>query len=125
MDLVKWLQGLYSSLFGNQKPTPAPTPAPPTPTVPAVEPVSQTPTQLTRKVLVIDFNPIIPSQGGKRLSKVMGWGDTADLITQYIQDVKDISYGLVNYTLNGHLRADYFPAKAMVLSTSPMILSNI
>lgn len=63
------------------------------------------------KVLLLIYNPVIESREGKRLNEVMGWGDPDKLTQTYIQDVKEVSHGLVEYQIAERIEADEFPVK--------------
>lgn len=54
---------------------------------------------VTRKVMVIDFNPIIESQGNKTIREIKGWSDPINLESQYINDVKTASGNYLNYQI--------------------------
>lgn len=49
------------------------------------------------KTLVLNYDPIIPSQGNKRLHQVCGWNDPRELIQSYIDDIYQCSGGNVIY----------------------------
>ena len=75
------------------------------------EPVGQKPQPVTRKALVIVFNPTISSEGGRKLSQVMGWNDTGKLISGYIPDVRECSFVYANYQVVETIEVDRFPVK--------------
>lgn len=93
-------------------PTPTKTPTPiltqsqmPTPTSKAAESV-------TRRVMVLDFNPIIESQDNKRLRDLEGWNNPINLESQYINDVKTASGGYLNYQIVLRINdIDAYPTK--------------
>ena len=64
------------------------------------------------RVLVINFNPAVDAQG-TRLTTHMGWNNVDALITGFIADVEQVSYGLVKYQYNSADRIDVneFPYK--------------
>ena len=78
---------------------------------PKDEPVGQKPQPVTRKVLVIVFNPTIRSEGGRKLSDVMGWNDPDRLIAGHIADVRECSFGYANYQVVETIQVDGFPVK--------------
>ncbi len=51
------------------------------------------------KVMVLNFDPVIPSEGGKRLHEVCKWHDPRELAKGYIDDVKEASHGIVKYKI--------------------------
>lgn len=65
-----------------------------------------------RNVMVIDFNPIIESQGSKRLREVESWQDPIVLENQYIKDIKTVSNDFINYKIiNRQANIDVYPMK--------------
>ena len=63
------------------------------------------------KVLVINFAPVFPEQGGKRLYEVLKWNDPRDLMPQYIADLEACSYGYVRYQVVEMIDVDAYPLK--------------
>lgn len=63
------------------------------------------------KVLVLNFDPIIPSEGGKRLHEVCKWNDPRALAQGYIADVRKSSHGLVNHKIVEWKDIDTFHTK--------------
>ncbi|MGC8832793.1 MAG: hypothetical protein ACP5R4_01965 [Armatimonadota bacterium] len=66
---------------------------------------------LRPKVLVIIFNPIIESEGGKRLVEVCRWNDPRKLLREYINDISEVSGGFVQYQVSKIIEVDEFPVK--------------
>ena len=62
--------------------------------------------------MILNFNPLIESQGGIRLNQVKGWNDPAGLESQYIADIKEVSGGYLNYQVVSRLDIDSIPKKA-------------
>src|SRR5690242_17314926 len=60
---------------------------------------------LTARVLVINFDPIVDAQG-TRLTTKMGWHNVDDLISGFIADMEEVSYGLVKYQYDSANRID-------------------
>ena len=114
-----------SSIFGNKLSslgTSSSTPNPSSPTVsitptPAISitpipTVTVNPEAVTRKVMVLDFNPLIPSQGNRSIRDVEGWADPVSLESQYINDIKTASGGYLNYQIVLAVRnINRFPTK--------------
>jgi hypothetical protein len=75
------------------------------------EPVGNKPAPVIKKVSVIVFDPIVKSEGGKKLSEVMKWSDPDQLTQQFIADMKDVSYGYVTYQIVERIESDKFPVK--------------
>ena len=80
--------------------------------VPFPQPAAGQPEQITRKVLQIVFDPLMPPQMGRRLSQVMGWQDVDRLTAGYIQDLLTASHGNLAYRVVEKILADEFPLKA-------------
>ncbi len=91
----------------SQAPVP---PAGPAPAPPPVSPQSLPP-PVTPKVSLLIFDPILPSQSGRRLQQVMGWNNPDTLVQQYIQDVAQISYGYARYEIAERIVIADFPVK--------------
>lgn len=69
------------------------------------------PEPLERPVLAIIHDPVIRSQGGRKLHQVLGWNQADDLARRYIADVATASYGLTRYAVAARIEMDGFPAK--------------
>lgn len=52
---------------------------------------------ITVKVLVLNFDPVIPEEGNKLLHEVCGWADPRKLAEGYIKDVREASSGFIRY----------------------------
>ncbi len=74
-------------------------------------PEQEQPAPVAPKVCLVIFDPVLPSQGGRRLRQVMGWNDPNVLAEQYIQDVSEVSYGYANYQITERIVVDDFPIK--------------
>lgn len=57
------------------------------------------PKPITVKVMVLSFDPLIPTEGNKPLHEVCGWNAPRKLADGYISDIKTASHGLVNYKI--------------------------
>jgi hypothetical protein len=81
-----------------------------TPSSPA--PIDEPLQVVSPRVLVINFDPIIDAQG-TRLTTQMGWNNIDDLITGFIADIDEVSYGLVKYqyTRTNRIDVNEFPRK--------------
>lgn len=93
-DFLNWLRGLVGG-----------SPPPPQPPGDAPEPV-------TRRVSLIIFDPLVSSQNNRMLSKVLGWGNTEDLVSGYIADLNTSSHGYLNYEIVETIDMPTFPLKA-------------
>jgi len=63
------------------------------------------------RVWVINFDPIIPSEGNRRLHDVLNWFKPEDIIDQYRDDIEASSHGLVKYRIEKFINVDFFPVK--------------
>ena len=66
---------------------------------------------VTKKVMVINFNPVIESQNNKKLTEFYNWNNPQTLSNQYIIDVKQVSGNYVNYEIAEWHDVDDFPVK--------------
>ncbi len=94
-------------------PTTIPTINPTSTPIPTPTSIPPADTPIERKVLVIDFNPLLESQGGKRLREYKGWGDPIALENQYINDIKTTSHSILNYKIAQRIaNIDAYPEKS-------------
>ena len=63
------------------------------------------------RVLVINFDPIFPSQASRALHQVCGWNDPRHLTEGYITDLAECSSGYVRYQIVEWMDVDAFPTK--------------
>lgn len=63
------------------------------------------------KVLALNFDPIIPQEGNKRLSEVAKWNNPRKLADGYVADVKEASRGMVQYKIVDWKDIDTFHTK--------------
>jgi len=66
------------------------------------------PPTLHRRVLSIIHDPLIPSAGNRKLHQVLGWNDPDELARRYSADVREGSYGLVDYEIVERIEVDAF-----------------
>lgn len=66
---------------------------------------------ISPKVLVINYDPIIESEGNKRLHEVLGWNDPRKLTREYIKDIRECSWGYVRYRVVEWIDVDEYPLK--------------
>ena len=66
---------------------------------------------LSPKVLVVNYDPIVRSEGGKPLHAVFGWNDPRVLADGYIADLKECSGGYLRYRITEWKDADEYPVK--------------
>jgi hypothetical protein len=81
---------------------------------PAVRPeaASGSPSPIRPHVFMLIHNPVIRSQGGRKLSDLLAWNDPDWLAQQYIKDVQEASYGYANYEIVERMEVDGCPVKA-------------
>lgn len=70
------------------------------------------PAPVKRKVSLVIYDPMIPTQGNRRLSQVMGWNDADRLVADMIADLREISYGYANFEIVERVLVNEFPVKA-------------
>jgi len=63
------------------------------------------------KVLVLNFDPIIRSEGGKRLHEVAKWNDPHYLADGFAADLKECSSGFARFNIVEWKDVDAFPVK--------------
>ena len=63
------------------------------------------------KVLVLNFDPTVPSQGGQLLHEALGWQDPRVLAQQYETEVDTLSGGRVDYEVVQWVDRDEIPVK--------------
>ncbi|MCU0722687.1 MAG: hypothetical protein MUC63_03585, partial [Planctomycetes bacterium] len=64
------------------------------------------------RVLVVIYDPVIEAEGGKKLTKVLGWNDPDGLAKQYAADVREASSGTVRYKVAERVERDEWPPLA-------------
>lgn len=73
--------------------------------------ISKTPAPVTVRVSLLMINPIIPSQGGRRLTQVLGWNNPEDMAEDLVADLREISHGYANYQITERIWDEEFPVK--------------
>jgi hypothetical protein len=63
------------------------------------------------KVIVLNFDPVLRSKGGVRLSRFMNWQDPHALTSGIVRDLREVSYGFAHYDVVEFIDVDAFPAK--------------
>lgn len=99
MDFIRQIIAWISRLF-------APPAAPPAP-----QPQDVLPQPITRKVMMIVFDPFVPEGGTQRLSQYLNWSDADVLANHYIQDLHTCSHGYLTYQIVEKTSVDGFPLK--------------
>ncbi|HEY3394105.1 MAG TPA: hypothetical protein VGK58_15440 [Lacipirellulaceae bacterium] len=84
---------VWRSHFGEQLPAPTWVFVPPIPPITATNPVQ------TVRVIVLNFEPTVPSQGNQKLWEVFGWNDPRELAAGFLNDVEYASGGAINYEI--------------------------
>jgi hypothetical protein len=75
------------------------------------QPVQGAPKSVAPKVLVLNFDPIIESEGGKRLHEVAKWNDPRYLADAYTADLQECSGGYARYNVVEWKDVDAYPVK--------------
>lgn len=66
---------------------------------------------ITKRVLVLNVDPIIESRNGRRLNAVMGWSNSRTLNAAYLSDLSEASGGYVQWEVAHWLDLDHWPVK--------------
>jgi hypothetical protein len=66
---------------------------------------------LNLRALLAIYDPILPAEGGRKLSQVMGWNQVDRLVAQFIEDLKYASFGICNYHIVERIEVDALPVK--------------
>lgn len=66
---------------------------------------------ITKRVLVLNIDPLIESHGGRRLNSLMGWNDSKALNVAYLADLNTASGGYVNWEVAHWIDLDLWPVK--------------
>ena len=66
---------------------------------------------LPRQVLLLIFNPVIPSHGGRKLHEVLNWNDPDRLANDYAADLRDASGGVADFQVVDRIEVDGWPVK--------------
>jgi len=98
--MLQKIRNFFGSLFPAAQPAPAPSAAP--------EPAAI----VTRRVLMIVFDPVMNSQTGERLSARMKWRAPEALAASFLTDILEASGGLARYQVTQRIDAPEFPVKA-------------
>jgi hypothetical protein len=77
------------------------------------------PKPVTRKVLAVIYDPLVPSARGHKLSNVMGGHDPEELINGFINDIKEVSAGYADYVVTGKVHANHLPVLTDGFQYSP------
>ncbi len=91
----------------------------PSSTVPAPDPQERQIMPVYPKVLMIVHNPPVPSEGNKRLTEVFKWHDPDKLAKGYIEDLKKVSGGYLNYEIVERIDSDILPPKTDGFAYTP------
>src|SRR5215468_4829487 len=76
-----------------------------------VPPTGDLPPTIRPKVLAIIHNPVIRARGGRKLHQAFNWNDPDGLAKGYADDIRQCSYGLVDYQIEARIEVDGFPVK--------------
>ena len=73
--------------------------------------INKQPKPVYPKVLLVVFDPVIQSMGGRRLSVAFNWNKVGLLVKQYIEDLRIASNGYCNYRIVKSIEVDDIPIK--------------
>lgn len=76
-----------------------------------IQPMETIKNQLDVKVMVINYDPILKSEGNRRLHEVCRWNDPRELTKGCIDNLKECSGGYVQYQIVEWVDVDAFPIK--------------
>jgi hypothetical protein len=85
--------------------------------IPVVPPTLPEPVE--RKVMVIHFDPFVPSAKGRRLSDALAGRDPEDLLSVFISDLRECSAGYARYRVVERVNIDRLPVKCDGFQYSP------
>jgi hypothetical protein len=74
---------------------------------------------LTVNVLVLNFDPLVPSKGNHRLHAALGFNDPQPLANSLVQSIATTSGGFINYNIAQWQDVDAIPAKVDGFSYTP------
>lgn len=63
------------------------------------------------RVVMLIHNPVFEQHGHRKLNQLLGWNDPDDLAHQYVRDVAEASYGMVQYRIVERHEVDGYPVK--------------
>jgi hypothetical protein len=69
------------------------------------------PGSLQPRVLLIIYNPVVRSQGNRKLTQVLGWNDPDQLCEGYISDLRECSGGWIDYQIVERIEVGSWPVK--------------
>lgn len=67
--------------------------------------------RLDLNVLVLVYDPVLKTKGNLKLHQFMRWSDPYKLTLQLMEDLRDVSYGYVNYRVVDIIEFDGYPTK--------------
>ena len=68
-------------------------------------------TRACARVLLITFDPTLPSGKGQPLSQALGWYPVDELVRDFVADLRECSNGLVEFQVVERIAVDAWPAK--------------
>ncbi len=77
------------------------------------------PEPVERKVMVIHFDPLVPSARGRRLSDALAGRDPEELLRVFISDLRECSGGYARYRVVERVNIDRLPVKCDGFQYSP------
>lgn len=86
-------------------------PCPANAPVPTNPPVATNPDKFYPRVFLLVYNPILEKKGGVRLNQYLNLNNPYLLADSFITEIKNDSYGLMNYKIVGSKEIDDYPLK--------------
>ncbi len=66
---------------------------------------------ITKKIMVLQFDPVFPSLGNQKLRQAKGWSNPVDLENSYISEVRRLSNNYVNFQIVERQEINDIPVK--------------
>jgi hypothetical protein len=104
----RFIDFLISLFSGKSQPRPQPQPIQPVEPADPLQPAAI----VTRKVLLVVYDPIVDPANSKKLSQAMNWYRPDSLNAAFISDILETSGGLARYQIVDRIEVDEFPLKA-------------
>jgi len=70
-------------------------------------------------VLVLNFDPLVPSEGNQRLHAILGFNDPQPLANSLVQSIATASGGFINYNIAHWQNIDAIPVKVDAFTYTP------
>lgn len=74
-------------------------------------PVGNVLTPITKKVLVLNYDPLLENYGNIRVHQYFGWNDPRTLVNRYLTDLTECSGGYIQWQVVDFIDIDEYPVK--------------